>query len=118
VPVAACPLDGLVVVPAGAGAGVVTVVVLVVVLAGVVTVVVGAVTVVVGVLTVVFCVIVGETVVVVLWPMLSDWLLTVGVCLELLSDTSRITTTITAITRAVPAAIAQPLGPARPEEGG
>lgn len=89
------------------------VVVVVVVGVGVVTVVVlaGAVTVVVGVVTVVFCVTVGVTLVVVEWLTLSDWLLTVGVCLEPLSETSRTTTTISAITSAAPMAMAQPLPP-------
>lgn len=90
----------LLVVVVGVGAGVVTVVVLA-----------GAVTVVVGVVIVVFCVTVGVTVVVVEWSMLSDWLVVVGVCLEPLSDTSRTTTTISAITSAAPMAMAQPLPP-------
>ena len=86
------------------GAGVVTVVVLV-----------GAVTVVVGVVIVVcWVVVVGCTVVVVVWPMLSDWLVTDGVFLELLSETSTITTTISAMTSAAPPAIAQPLRPPPP----
>jgi hypothetical protein len=64
----------------------------------------GAVTVFVGAVTVVVCV--GAVVVVcwvivvftlVVWPTLRDWLVTVGLCLEPFSDTSRTITTITTI---------------------
>jgi hypothetical protein len=48
--------------------------------------------------------------------MLSDWLVTVGVLFEPLFDTSRMTTTISAITSAAPIAMAQPLPPS--SEGG
>jgi NADH:ubiquinone oxidoreductase subunit 6 (subunit J) len=64
----------------------------------------GAVTVFVGAVTVVVWV--GAVVVVcwftvvftlVVWPTLSDWLVTVGLCLELFSETSRTITTIATI---------------------
>jgi hypothetical protein len=43
--------------------------------------------------------------------MLIDWLVTAVVCVELLLETSTITTTINAITSATATAIAQPLPP-------
>jgi hypothetical protein len=94
------------------------VVVAVVVLAGSVTVLVGAVTVVVGVVTVVLRVMPGMTVVVVVCPMLSDLLVTVGVLELLLSTASTTTTTISAITSAAAPAMVQPLRPVGVPEGG
>ena len=73
------------------------------VFAGVVTVVVGAVP--------VFCWVTVVGLTVVEWPTLSDWFVTVGVDLELLSETSTTTKTISAMTTETPTAIAQPLPP-------
>jgi hypothetical protein len=82
---------------------------------GAVTVFVGAVTVVVwvGAVVVVCWVIVVFTLVV--WPTLSDWLLIVGLFLELFSETNRTSTTITTIARS-PAPM-NAMGPA-PRRGG
>jgi hypothetical protein len=80
----------------------------------------GAVTVFVGAVTVVVCV--GAAVVVcwvivvftlVVWPTLSDWLVTVGLCLELFSDTSRTITTITTIPSSAAPMIARVPAPLR-----
>ncbi|MFZ1154328.1 MAG: hypothetical protein WAN93_05425 [Solirubrobacteraceae bacterium] len=50
--------------------------------------------------------------------MLSDWLVIVGVCLELLLVANTTTTTMSPITNATPTAIAQPLPPLCPFVGG
>ena len=63
------------------------------------------------------CAVVVCTVVVV-WPTLSDWLVTVGVPLEPLLDTRTMTTTISAATTATVPAIAQPLPPPRRPSAG
>jgi hypothetical protein len=70
---------------------------------GAVTVFVGAVTVVVWVGAVVVVCWVTVVFTLVVWPTLSDWFVIVGLCLELLSETSRTITTIATIaSRAAP----------------
>jgi hypothetical protein len=79
----------------------------------------GAVTVFVGAVTVVVCV--GAAVVcwvivvftLVVWPTLSDWLVIVGLCLELFSETSRTITTIATIASNAAPMSARVLAPLR-----